>query len=172
MVTRSPQTKGGRCLAGVLAVACSACAGNGAGARDPHDADWTVPMGVPVGVSTGAPPRHDGRATRRTLGWVTLAVGAEAAVAAIVTSGMLVHQKSVLDAQCNAQKQCSSAGVDAAGAISTLTPWNTGTWIMTAVGLGAGTALLLTSRPDAPASTAITLTPEGSGAGLGLRGRF
>lgn len=164
MVTRSPQTRGGWRLAGVVAVACSACAGNGARARDPHDADSMA--------STSAPPRHDGRATRRTLGWVSLALGAEAAVAAIVTSGMLVHEKSVLDAQCDAQKQCSSAGVDAAGAISTLTPWNTGTWIMTAVGLGAGTALLLTSRPDAPAGTAITLSPEGSGAGLGLRSRF
>jgi hypothetical protein len=147
-----------------LALACSACAGNSAGARDPHDADATG--------TTSAPPAHDGRATRRTLGWVSLAVGAEAAIAALVTSGMLVHEKSVLDAQCNAQKQCSSSGVDAAGAISTLTPWNTGTWIMTVAGLGAGTALLLTSHPDAPASTAITLTPEGSGAGLGLRSRF
>jgi len=168
MVTRSPQTRGRRCLAAVLAAACSACAGNSAGARDPHDADSTAS----TSASTSAPPRHDGRATRRTLGWVSLAVGAEAAIAALVTSGMLVHEKSVLDAQCNAQKQCSSSGVDAAGAISTLTPWNTGTWIMTVAGLGAGTALLLTSHPDAPASTAITLTPEGSGAGLGLRSRF
>jgi hypothetical protein len=106
------------------------------------------------------------------VGWVSLAVGAEAAVAAIVTSGMLVHEKSVLDGQCNAQKLCSSAGVDAAGAISSITPWNTGTWIAAAVGLGAGAALLLTSNPDAPGSTAITLTPEGSGPGLGLRSRF
>jgi hypothetical protein len=172
MVPRALRPRPGPSLAVAVALACSACAGNGAGARDPHDADWTTSTGASTDASTSAPPRHDGRATRRTLGWVSLAVGAEAAIAALVTSGMLVHQKSVLDAQCNAQKQCSSTGVDAAGAISSLTPWNTATWITTAVGLGAGTALLLTSRPDAPAGTAITLTPEGAGAGLGLRSRF
>jgi hypothetical protein len=106
------------------------------------------------------------------VGWVSLAVGAEAAVAAIVTSVMLVHQKSLLDGQCNSDKICSQSGLDAAGAISSLKPWNTGTWIAAAVGLGAGAALVWTSQPDQPAATAITVMPEGSGAGLGLRSAF
>jgi hypothetical protein len=106
------------------------------------------------------------------LGWVSLAVGAEAAIVAIVTSGMLVHEKSILDAQCDAQKLCSPAGLDAAGSISSLTPWNTGTWVAAALGVGAGAALLLTGRPDAPGSTAITWTPDGAGPGVGVRSRF
>jgi hypothetical protein len=160
------QGRARRCRLGVavLAVACAGCAGgSGAGARDAHDAEPST---------TSAPPSRDGRAVRRTVGWVSLAVGAEAAIAAIVTSGMLVHEKSVLDAQCNSQKLCSPTGLDAAGAISSLTPWNTGTWVVAAVGVGAGAALLLTSRPDAPGSTAILFTPEGTGPGVGLRSRF
>src|ERR1700722_3561875 len=112
MVTRSsrrPRTPAALRLVALLAIASVGCAGNGAGPRDAHDTQGTS--------ATSAPRPHDGRATRRTLGWISLAAGAEAAIAAIVTSGMLVHEKSVLDAQCNAQKQCSPAGVDATGAI-------------------------------------------------------
>jgi hypothetical protein len=170
MVTRSsrrPRTPAGQRLAAFLCVICVGCTGNGAGPRDAHDAEGAGGAGA-----TSAPASNDRRATRRTLGWVSVAIGAEAAIAAVVTSGMLVHEKSVLDAQCNAQKLCSPAGVDAAGAISSVTPWNTGTWVVAALGVGAGAALLLTSRPDAPGSTAITLAPEGSGPGLGLRSRF
>jgi hypothetical protein len=163
MAIRVRRTRGGRWLAAFLAVASAGCAANGPAARDAHDAD---------AGTTHAPPPRDGRATRRVLGWVSLAVGAEAAIAAIVTSGMLVHEKSVLDGQCNSQKQCTPQGLDAAGAISSVTPWNTGTWVLAAAGLGAGAALLLTARPDEPASTAITVTPEGSGAGVELRSRF
>jgi hypothetical protein len=161
MVSRRP-------LAIALVLASAGCATGGAAgggtlARDAHDtgAEGSTP-----------PPKHDGRATRRTLGWVVLSVGGEAAVAAIVTSIMLVHDKSILDSQCNAQKLCTENGADAAGAISSLKPWNTGTWIAGIVGVGAGAALLFTSQPDKPASTAITLSPEGSGAGLGLRSQF
>jgi len=171
MVTRSPCTRGGRRTAGLLAVLCGSlgagCASSGAdvnGPRDPHDATST-PGATPA-------PVHDGRAARRTLGWVSLAVGAEAAIVAVVTSGILVHDKDVLDAQCNAQKLCSPAGVNAAGTISSVTPWNTGAWIAAAAGLGAGTILLLTNRPDAPGATAITVSPEGSAPGVGLRGQF
>jgi|HubBroStandDraft_6_1064221.scaffolds.fasta_scaffold1500892_1 hypothetical protein len=169
MVTRSArrQTPAGRHLAAFFALVCAGCAGNGAGPRDAHDAEATA------GAGAASPPLpHDGRATRRTLGWVSLAVGAEAAIVAIVTSGMLVHEKSILDAQCDAQKLCSPAGLDAAGSISSLTPWNTGTWVAAALGVGAGAALLLTGRPDAPGSTAITWTPDGAGPGVGVRSRF
>jgi hypothetical protein len=170
MVTRSsrrPRTPAAQRLVALLAIAGLGCAGQGASPRDAHDAQGAEGAGT-----TSSPPPKDGRATRRTLGWISLAAGAEAAIAAVVTSGMLVHEKSVLDAQCNAQKQCSAGGLDAAGEISSLTPWNTGTWVAAVIGVGAGAALLLTSRPDAPASTAITLTPEGTGAGVGLRSRF
>jgi hypothetical protein len=161
MVSRRP-------LALALVLASAGCAtGSTAGgsvtAHDAHDAD---------DEGSAATPKHDGRATRRTLGWVALSVGAEAALAAIVTSIMIVHDKSILDDQCNAQKLCTETGADAAGAIANLKPWNTGTWIAGIVGLGAGAALLFTSQPDKPASTAITLSPEGSGAGLGLRSQF
>jgi hypothetical protein len=161
MVPRRP-------LAIVLLLACAGCAtggtaGGSATPLDAHDAE---------GGGGWQPPKHDGRSTRRTIGWVTLSLGAEAAVAAIVTSILIVHDKSVLDGQCNAQKLCTQDGADAAGAISGLKAWNTGTWIAGIVGLGAGAALLLTSQPDKPASTAITLSPEGSGAGLGLRSQF
>lgn len=72
---------------------------------------------------TGA--ERDPHRTRRTLGWISLAIGAEAAIVAGVTSIMLLHEKSVLNDNCDARKVCSSDGIDAAGSISGLVPLNT-----------------------------------------------
>jgi hypothetical protein len=120
----------------------------------------------------GSYAHHDSRRTRRTLGWIALAAGAEGAVVAGVTSFMLLHQKKVLDADCNAQKICSSDGMNAAGVINETVPWNTAAWIVAAVGLGGGTILLLTSRSDSGKTTAVTVSPAPAGASFGLRSDF
>src|SRR5580658_9059226 len=103
MVTRSArrQTPAGRHLAAFFALVCAGCAGNGAGPRGAHDAEATA------GAGAASPPLpRDGRATRRTWGWVSRAVGAEAAIGAIVTSGAIVHENRRIGAQCDAQKLC------------------------------------------------------------------
>jgi hypothetical protein len=122
--------------------------------------------------SDGSNPRRDPHFMRRVLGWVTLSIGAEAAVIAVVTSGMIEHQKSIRDSGCNAQKICTTDGFNAANTISTIVPWNTATWFVAAAGLGVGTVLVLISPPGSEKSTAIAVTPESSGLQLGVRSTF
>jgi hypothetical protein len=109
---------------------------------------------------------------RRVLGWISLSIGAEAAIIAVVTTGMIEHQKSIRDDNCNAQKVCNTDGFNAAGTISTIVPWNTAAYFVAAAGLGVGTVLVLISPPGSEKSTAITVSPASSGMQLGVRSTF
>jgi hypothetical protein len=149
------------------------------GAAEVQAGDATAPATAPTPpaatqrpASDGSEPGRDPHQMRRVLGWVSLSVGAEAAVVAVVTSVIIEHQKSIRDDGCNAQKVCNLNGFNAANTISTITPWNTATWFVAAAGLGAGTVLLLISQPRSEQRTAITLSPESSGLQLGLRSTF
>jgi hypothetical protein len=97
---------------------------------------------------------------------VTLAIGAEAAAVAIGTSALMLHNKSVRDANCDAQRSCSQAGIDANNQLSALSVWNAGAWSVAALGLGAGTFLVLTNPPAKEPRTSLSVSP------LGLRGDF
>ena len=112
----------------------------------------------------------------RTAGWIFVAVGAEAATVALVTSVMLLHDNSVRSSECNAQKACSVDGVDANSRIRSLVNWNAGAWAVAAVGLGAGAYLVLSNPRHADQAgatrTAIGVAPNGSGVGLDLRSSF
>jgi len=104
-----------------------------------------------------------------------IGIGAPAAAVAAVTSFMLLHEKSVRDDECNAQKVCSSNGYDQVTAIDANRTWNTVAWIVAAAGLGGGTILVLTSQKHdaAPATTTgLTVTPAPAGATFGLRSTF
>jgi hypothetical protein len=120
----------------------------------------------------GSSAPADPHRTRRIYGYASVAIGGAAAVVAVVTSFMLLHQKSVLDEQCDAQKRCSSAGFGETGAIHQTVPLNTTAWIVAVVGLGAGTVLLVTSQPESGKSTAVTVSPTPGGAAFGLRSTF
>jgi hypothetical protein len=50
-------------------------------------------------------------------------------------------------------------------------PWNTASWIVAVVGVGAGVALWFSSREPNP-QTAITVSPVVAGATVGLRSTF
>ncbi len=123
-------------------------------------------------AAEGSNIRRDPHRTRRVVGWVSLTIGAEAAVVALVTSLLIEHQKSVRDDNCNAQKVCNPDGFGAVGTISTIIPWNTATWIVAAGGLGAGAILLLVSQPESEKQVAVTVSPVSSGLALGLRSTF
>jgi hypothetical protein len=114
--------------------------------------------------------RSSGR-TARVLGWVTLSLGAEAAIVAVTTSFLLLHEKNVRDAECDAQKTCSQRGLDANSSIASLVSWNTASWIVAAAGLGGGAFLLLTHRPEAR-QTAIGVSPSAAGVELKLWSTF
>ena len=110
--------------------------------------------------------------TLRTVGWVSLALGAEAAVVASVTSFMLLHDKGVRDDECNAQKVCSPRGLDANSDIGLVAPWNTASWIVAGAGLGAGAVLLLMTRSDSGPRASVAVAPASAGLGVGLHGAF
>ena len=108
----------------------------------------------------------------RTAGWITLAIGAQAAAFALGTSGILLYANGVRSSQCSDQKVCSQEGVDANSRIKSLSGWNAGAWAVAAVGLGVGAYLLISNPPDSDKRTAIGVGPNGSGVGLNLRSIF
>jgi hypothetical protein len=147
------------------------------GPRSARGDDRAVPAATPSPVpsetrsATATPEHHRGR-TARTIGWISLAVGAEAAVVAIVTSIMMLHDKSVRDANCDASKVCNVTGLNANNGLANLADWNVGAWAIAAAGLGVGGLLILTSPADTSRGTALLLGPEGTGVGVGVRSSF
>ncbi len=107
----------------------------------------------------------------RAIGWYSIGIGAGAGLVAIGTSIMMVHQASRRSDNCNAAKVCDPDGVDANQQLSALSPWNIGSYAVAVVGLGLGTILVLTSAKS-HREASIEVTPNGSGAGMQLRGTF
>jgi hypothetical protein len=103
---------------------------------------------------------------------VSVSVGAEAAVIALVTSGMMLHEKSVRDAGCDAQKACSLAGLNANASLTQLGGWNAAAWIAAVAGIGVGGYLLWSHPVGERSRVGVAVDPVGSGIGLGVRSTF
>lgn len=105
--------------------------------------------------------------TKRTVAYVAGGLGVVGLGVAAITGAMLLHDNSTADRTCT--PRCDQEGRDAVASAETLLPINAIAWAVGAVGIGAGTFLLLTSKP-APAA----LTPSiGPGrASLGITTRF
>ncbi len=84
----------------------------------------------------------------------------------------MLHDKSVRDGNCNAQKVCSPSGFSANGDIASLAGWNAGAWVVAALGLGIGGVLVLSDHAGSSQRAAITVNAVGSGAGLGVESSF
>jgi len=100
------------------------------------------PSAPATSESSSQSPEVLNRRAARTWGWVSVAVGAEAAVVAVLTSAMMLHENGVRDSGCDAQKACSPAGLDANARLAQLGGWNAAAWVVTVAGLGAGGVLL------------------------------
>ena len=122
-------------------------------------------------ASEPLPATHDSGGAARTIGWVSIAVGSEAAIVAGVTSFMVLHEKGVRDDNCNAQKVCNATGIEANGTMDTLLGWNAAAWVVAIAGIGAGTALILT-HPVKDHSVAVGVSPTAGGMAVGVRGTF
>jgi hypothetical protein len=114
-----------------------------------------------------APDRASGRSSR-TLGWIAIAIGGEAALTAVVTSVMMLHQNDIRNRECDGQKVCSAAGANANAQLSNLGPWNAAAYVVGAVGLGVGAFLLLTNPAEKEGHAEVGISP----AGLTLQGAF
>jgi hypothetical protein len=156
--------------------ALTACAERAPTARPATAAAAPPPHVLIASVTPGdaAPPPAEGRSNRtaRTVGWVGVAIGADAALVAVATSFMMLHYKSARDAGCDASKVCSGDGFNANKSLDALTWWNVGAFGVAAAGLGAGAILLLTNPREREPGAAMVVAPNGSGASLAVRGAF
>jgi len=128
-------------------------------------------------------PSNDAHAReqRRDAGWVSVGIGSIAGVVALGTGYVMLHDQSVRSSACT-NKQCTQEGLDANSQLKSIQDWNTGAWIVAAVGLGLGAFLVITNSPESDdkqdekqknkGQTSIGVMPNGSGATLGIGRSF
>lgn len=157
----------------VLAATLAGCATQAAPPQTPGSNTEAV---APSPQAKAADKKMDDEASNenaRNLGWISIAVGAGAGAIALGTSGVMLYDMSVRSSDCNAQKQCGTRGTDANSQIASLAGWNLGAWIVAAVGLGAGAFLVITHPKETQkGTTAVGVTPNGSGLSFGVRSTF
>lgn len=115
---------------------------------------------------------RDARQRARMDGWILVGIGGASALIAVGTSIFMLHDKSVRDDNCDANKVCSSAGLSANNELGQLVGWNIGAWAVAAVGLGVGAFLVLTNPSDKEMGTQVGVGQTGSGTGFLLRSTF
>jgi hypothetical protein len=152
-------------------VACAGCASSGPPPRavvgQPEGLEATP---APKEQPPPAPRKHGG--SGQALGLVSLSIGGAAGVVAVVTSIMMLHDKSVRDDGCNAQKVCTPDAYSANQKLADLGGWNAGAYAVAGVGLVAGTVLVIAFPGGRGSSTAVVVAPNAAGAGLALWSAF
>ena len=108
----------------------------------------------PAPVSSRVVAHHDAQVAQqedperggdwRTGGWILLGFAGVGAAIAGGTSYLMVHQKSVRDDNCDAQKQCTTVGFNANTKLRHLEAWNVGAFVAAGVTAGVGTLLVVT----------------------------
>jgi hypothetical protein len=137
----------------------------------------TVPEADERPRGDGEPPAKRSR-NLRNAGWASIAIGGSAAVFAIGSSIIMLHDASNRSAGCNAAKECTSAGLGANAAVGNNVVTNVALWTLAVTGLGIGTFFVLTNPKvrtetgEKTGNTGIGVAPNGSGASLVLRGSF
>ena len=107
-------------------------------------------LDVAPGIATQVAGEHapsDGSG-QKTLGFVIGGVGLAALAGGAITGAMVLGKKSTVDQNCDAEKRCNQRGLDAAAAGETLGMVTTIALAAGAVGLGAGTYLVLSAAPS------------------------
>jgi hypothetical protein len=145
-----------------------------------HVALRVVVTGTSADAAAGAPPAATGpsptfdatsdadrgRATRRTLGWVSVGVGAASLIGAGIS--LAVRQSAIgdLNGECHAGlTDCPASARDTASRGQTASVLFDVLSVIGVVGVGGGLALVLTSQPQAQqAGFVFTPTPRGASA--------
>jgi hypothetical protein len=149
-------------------------------APNPAPSPDATPTTPPPPPPADAPPAsqsipNDARGSAvmpRTIGWFSIGIGATAALVAIGTSIMMLNQLSIRNSDCNAQKLCSADGLTANSQLQGLGGWNTGAYVVAAVGLALGAYLVITNPAKSKDEMAIGVSPTNSGAAFSLRSTF
>ncbi len=103
---------------------------------------------------------------------MSVSIGAEATVIAIITSAMMLHENSVRAGDCDTQKVCTTAGIDANATLGQLGTWNAAAWVVALGGLGVGSYVLWTHPVEGKSQVGVAVDPIGTGLGLGVRSTF
>jgi hypothetical protein len=111
---------------------------------------------------------HSSGSGRRTAAYIAFGVGGAGLVVGTVTGLLVLSKKSTMEANCDDDFACNSAGLDAASAGQTFSTISTLSFIAAAAGAGVGAYLLLSSDSD----TALGVVPSARGAALEMRHRF
>jgi hypothetical protein len=147
------------------ATPASAVSSQGETAAGAPAAAAPVAQGAPASTSAsnGDDETRERRARRsaRDLGWVSLGIGATAALVALGTGVVMLHDQSVRSSGCDANKLCTADGSNANTQLSQLGPWNAAAFGVAAVGFGLGAYLLLTHNAGSAAHTAVGVSPGG-----------
>lgn len=100
-----------------------------------------------------SPARPSSRSQWPLVGYSLVGIGAASWIASGVTALMVLDRGRIVDDECQG-RDCTSRGLDAAQEGQSLLRWCTMTFVLGAVGLGSGTAILLsTGSPRSEGST-------------------
>ena len=109
----------------------------------------------------------DSSSGNQTLGFVFGGIGVAGVVIGSVTGLMALGKQSTVDDECDANGFCSKAGADAASSGSTLATVSTISWVVGALGIGAGAYFLLSGEKEGPKTgLRAGFTPTGSALSL------
>lgn len=129
-----------------------------------------------IKVSAGAPQAvQDEPVSLAPYKWAALGVGVVGIAGGVVTGVLAKDRRDTVDQNCDANSQCNAAGATAAREGETLVTLNTVSWVVAAVGVGAGVTLWIlddSGSSEEPASAKLGVSPTVGGAALQFRSRF
>ena len=131
----------------------------------------TKPANAPPDASPGVPAQTDaGRGSGKTLAVVALGVGGAGLAAGVITGLLAMGKHSDLKSACSNTGSCGADQQSNLDSFHTLGTISTIGFIVGAVGVGAGTILLLTAPKQEPARAGIS--PYIGLGSIGATGRF
>lgn len=120
-----------------------------------------------TGDEGGASATVDNSSGNQTLGFVFGGIGIAGVVIGSVTGIMALGKQSTVDDECDGNGLCSKEGADAASSGSTLATVSTISWVVGALGIGAGAYFLLSGEKEGPKTGfRAGFTPTGSALSL------
>ncbi len=127
---------------------------------------------VPASSSSPPPSLAPSHSSKRTVGFVIGGVGVAGLGVGAISGALMLSKKHALDGDCNPDKSCNAAGVDAAHSAHTFQVVSNVGWIAGALALGTGAFLVLTSGSDERPSTSLALGPNLAGAQFSVARSF
>ncbi len=122
-------------------------------------------------VAPRAAPDSTG-SSKRAAGFVIGGVGVVGLGVGATFGALMLSKKHTVDANCNPDKSCNAAGVDAAHSAHTFQVVSNVGWIAGAAALGVGAVLVLTSGGSERPATTLALAPTPAGAQFSLKRSF